>query len=124
MMDERKLSTIFGFADANIGKLAKLYLEESSTIKELDEKLKSIFKAKDFSSNEWREQINTLREIIGSLDMIEDYNSFKNTISKMSGLKGKNLFKPLRLLLTGAEHGPELSEVYPFIKPYLLEIIS
>ncbi|MBD3839003.1 MAG: glutamate--tRNA ligase [Epsilonproteobacteria bacterium] len=124
MMDERKLSTLFGFADANIGKLAKLYLEESSTIKELDEKLKSIFKAKDFSSNEWREQINTLREIIGSLDMIEDYNSFKNTISKMSGLKGKNLFKPLRLLLTGAEHGPELSEVYPFIKPYLLEIIS
>jgi len=123
-MDNKKLSTIFGFADSNIGVLAKLYLDEYSTIKELDEKLKAIFKPKDFSSNEWSEQITKLKEIISSLDMIEDYTTFKNTLSSKSALKGKNLFKPMRLLLTGSEHGPELSEVYPLIKPYLLEIIS
>jgi len=43
---------------------------------------------------------------------------------KESGLKGKNFFNPLRLLLTGAEHGPELSDIYPLIKSYLLEVAS
>ncbi|MCO4845914.1 MAG: glutamate--tRNA ligase, partial [Sulfurovum sp.] len=46
-MDDRQLSTLFGFADADIGKLAKLYLEEASTIKELIAKIKPIFAAKD-----------------------------------------------------------------------------
>ena len=40
-----------------------------------------------------------------------------------TGLKGKGFFMPLRILLTGAEHGPELSELYPLIKPYLKEIL-
>ena len=41
MIDDKKLSTLFGFADADIGKLAKLYLEEASTIKELESKIKT-----------------------------------------------------------------------------------
>jgi preprotein translocase subunit SecA len=103
-------------------KESQIDLIENGLMRELERSF--LLQKIDSAWKEHLQQINTLREIIGSLEMIEDYNSFKNTISKMSGLKGKNLFKPLRLLLTGAEHGPELSEVYPFIKPYLLEIIS
>ena len=35
LLDEMRLSKILGFADNDIGKLAKLYLEEASTIKEI-----------------------------------------------------------------------------------------
>jgi glutamyl-tRNA synthetase len=56
--------------------------------------------------------------------MINDFNEFKAHIMKESGLQGNDLLNPLRLILTGAEHGPELSEIYPLIKPYLLEVAS
>ena len=39
-------------------------------------------------------------------------------------LKGKNLFKPLRYILTGVDNGPNISDIYPLIKNYLGEIIK
>jgi glutamyl-tRNA synthetase len=123
MMDDKKLSTLFGFADADIGKLAKLYLEEASTLNELEAKIKPIFSPKNFD-NEWSEEMRTLQKIIQEAPMIDSFDEFKSYLMKESGLKGKQFFKPLRLLLTGAEHGPEVSEIYPLIKPYLLEVTS
>jgi glutamyl-tRNA synthetase len=123
MMDDKKLSTLFGFADADIGKLAKLYLEEASTIKELESKIRPIFSPKDFDG-EWGEQMRIIEKLILELPMINTFNEFQSTIMKESGLKEENFLKPLRVLLTGAEHGPELNDVYPLIKPYLLEVAS
>jgi len=122
-MDDRLLSTLFGFADEDIGKLAKLYLEEASTINELESKINPIFAPKNFEG-EWSAQMHTMEDIIQNAPMIDDFNAFKAHIMKESGLEGKNFFTPLRLILTGAEHGPELSEIYPLIKPYLLEVAS
>ena len=123
-IDDKQLSTLFGFADENIGKLAKLYLEEeASTVKELELKIQSIFSPKDFEG-EWSEQMKRIKDIIQNAPMIDDFNKFKSYIIKESGLKGNNLSKPLSLLLTGAEDGPELSDVYPLIKAYLLEVAS
>jgi len=122
-MNDRDLSTLFGFADANIGKLAKIYLEEASTIKELKAKIEPIFAPKDFEGK-WGTQMQTMEEIIQSADMIDDYDAFEAYILDNSGLQGTEFFKPLRLILTGAEHGPELSAIYPLIKSYLLEIAS
>jgi glutamyl-tRNA synthetase len=123
LMDDKRLSTLFGFADEDIGKLAKLYLEEASTIKELESKIKPIFAPKDFEGK-WSEEMNTIENIIQNAPMINDFNEFKAHIMKESGLQGNDLLNPLRLILTGAEHGPELSEIYPLIKPYLLEVAS
>jgi glutamyl-tRNA synthetase len=123
MMDDKQLSTLFGFADADIGKLAKLYLEEGSTINELEAKIRPIFTPKDFDG-EWGEQMRIMEKLIWELPMIETFDEFKTAIMKESGLKDKNLSKPLRILLTGAESGPELSDIYPLIKPYLLEVAS
>jgi glutamyl-tRNA synthetase len=123
MMDDKRLSTLFGFADADIGQLAKLYLEEASTINELEVEIKQIFSPKDFES-EWGAQMQTMEEIIQNAPMIDDFNDFKAHILKESGLDGEDFFTPLRLILTGAEHGPELSQIYPLIKPYLLEVAS
>jgi glutamyl-tRNA synthetase len=122
-MDDKQLSTLFGFADADIGKLAKLYLEEASTLKELETKIRPIFTPKDFNG-EWGEQMEIMKNLIAILPMIETFDAFKSIIMKESGLEGKDFSKPLRLLLTGAEYGPELSDIYPLIKPYLLEVAS
>ena len=123
LMDDKQLSTLFGFADADIGKLAKLYLEEASTLKELETKIRPIFTPKDFNG-EWGEQMEIMKNLIAILPMIETFDAFKSIIMKESGLEGKDFSKPLRLLLTGAEYGPELSDIYPLIKPYLLEVAS
>ena len=122
-IDNKLLSRLFGFADEKIGKLAKLYLEEASTINELESKIKPIFAPKNFEG-EWSAQMHTMEDIIQNAPMIDDFNEFKAHIMKESGLQGKDFFHPLRLILTGAEYGPELSEIYPLIKPYLLEVAS
>ncbi len=123
MMDDKKLSTLFGFADADIGRLAKLYLEECSTINELEAKIRPIFTPKDFSS-EWGEQMRVIAKVIADAPHFETFDAFKKHIMHESGLKGENFFKPLRNLLTATGNGPELSEIYPFIKSYILEVAS
>ena len=122
-MDDKQLSTLFGFADADIGKLAKIYLEEASTIKELIAKIMPIFAPKDFEG-EWGEQMRQMEILVQNAPMINDFDTFKSYMMKESGLKGKDFLKPLRLLLTGAQDGPELSDIYPLIKSYLLEVAS
>ena len=47
-----------------------------------------------------------------------DYDSWDNwtkVIGEKSGLKGKNLFMPLRLILTGKDKGPELKNFLPLL---------
>jgi len=122
-MDDKLLSSLFGFADADVGKLVKLYLEEASTINELALKIRPIFAPKDFEST-WAEEMKIMQKIIADAPMINDFSDFSNYIMKESGLKDTHFSKPLRVLLTGAEHGPELSHIYPLIKSYLLEIAS
>ena len=122
LMDDKKLSTLFGFADSDIGKLAKLYLEEASTTKELQVKISNIFGDKDFN-NEWGENMKIIQTIIKNAPYIEDFKEFKKYITKESGFKGKELFKPLRLILTNSGDGVELSALYPLIKSYILEVI-
>ena len=123
LMDSKDLSRAFGFADAAIGELAKCYLEEGSTIKEIKPKIEAIFSAKSFD-NEWGEQMKILQEAVKNAPDFDSFDEFKKYLMQQTGLKGKNFFKPLRLLLTGADHGPELSHLYPYLKSYLLEIVK
>ena len=43
------------------------------------------------------------------------WSIWTKSISTETGLKGKNLFLPLRLALTGMEHGPEMGKLLPLI---------
>ena len=123
LMDSKELSRAFGFADSAIGELVKCYLEEGSTVKEIKPKIEAIFSAKPKES-EWSEEMAQLAEAIKSAPAFESFDEFKSYLMQKTGLKGKKFFKPLRLLLTGAEHGPELSHLYPHLKSYLLEIVK
>ncbi len=123
LQDPLELSRYVGFADKSIGELAKVYLEEASTTKELRSKIKPIFEPK-VAGAEIEQGVMILRNIIKNMPHFEEYDEFKNYITKESGLKGKDLFKPLRFLLTGALNGPDLSVIYKYIKNYIQEVIK
>jgi len=122
-MDDKRLSTLFGFADADIGRLAKHYLKESATIKELEANIRPIFSPKT-ADESLKEAMETLREIIWNAPMIETFEDFKAYLAKESALDPHILEATLRVLLTGASRGPALEAIYPCIKSYLLEVIS
>jgi len=122
MIDELRLSKILGFADKDIGTLAKIYIEECDTTKQIKQRLNLIFSQKD-NLEGFEEEFKTLKECLKNAPFIDDFNELKKYITEQTGLKGKKLFMPLRYALTGATSGPNLSEIYPLIKNYLGEIL-
>ncbi|MCX6077043.1 MAG: glutamate--tRNA ligase [Campylobacterales bacterium] len=122
-LDVKELSRYVGFADSEIGELARVYLEEAGTTKELKAKINTIFAPKVIP-DEFREEAKIMSETIKNAPYFDEYEDFKNYIMNESGLKGKYFFKPLRLLLTGAEHGPDVAEVYKYLKNYIGEIVK
>ena len=121
LLDDMRLSKILGFADNDIGKLAKLYLEEASTIKEIKSKLNNIFSQKSTLEG-FEQESQTIKEVLKNAPYFENYDDLKDYVIQKTELKGKNLFKPLRYILTGVENGPNLTDIYPFIKNYIGEI--
>ena len=45
----------------------------------------------------------------------ETFRALANGVKERTGLKGKNLFHPIRVLLTGSHEGPELDLIIPAI---------
>jgi glutamyl-tRNA synthetase len=43
------------------------------------------------------------------------WSMWTNALKEKTGRKGKELFRPLRLALTGLDHGPELAVLLPLI---------
>ena len=121
LLDDMRLSKILCFADNDIGKLAKLYLEEASTIKEIKSKLNNIFSQKSTLEG-FEQESQTIKEVLKNSPYFENYDDLKDYVVQKTELKGKNLFKPLRYILTGVENGPNLTDIYPFIKNYIGEI--
>ena len=122
-MDDKELSRYVGFADDVIGRLAKLYLEEASTTKELKAKVAAVFGEKSVP-DEFAESAAKIKKAIIEAPYFDAFEPLKQHIIEVTGIKGKPLFKSLRILLTGAEHGPELADVYDCIKSYLGEIVK
>jgi nondiscriminating glutamyl-tRNA synthetase len=58
---------------------------------------------------------NDLREH-GTPGNADEYKAMVERLKTSTGLKGKALFMPLRLAITGSEHGPELVRVIPLLK--------
>ncbi len=123
MLDDKELSRYVGFADDDIGKMAKIYLDEVSTLKELRAKIEPIFAPKIVPVL-LLEQADTIRNVIQAAPYFEEFEMFQAYLVDKSGLQGELLVKPLRLLLTGAEDGADVSELYPYLKNYLEEIIK
>ncbi len=52
----------------------------------------------------------------GAPSNAEEYQQIVERLKAATGLKGKALFMPLRLVITGMEHGPELVKAIPLLK--------
>lgn len=61
----------------------------------------------------FRSALDVLGQVKGKDE--ELYDLFVNQLKTRAKVKGKNLFMPLRLALTGKEHGPELKRLFPVI---------
>lgn len=122
-LDDKTLSKLFGFADADIGKLAKLYLEECGTINTLETKIRLIFSPKNFQS-EFGVEMKKIADFIAEAPTFQTFEELKAYLNTKSSMNDTELYQLLQYLLTGSENGPELSKVYPLIKSYILEVIS
>ncbi len=121
-VDDLKLASLIGYSSEEIGKLAKIYLEEASTIKEIKRKIDKIFTPKRFEDEILNRDLEMLKLLTREAPHFEEFNDFKKYLMKSSGLKGRDFFQPLRFLFTGATKGPKLQDIYPYIKNYLKEI--
>ncbi|EAH6973977.1 glutamate--tRNA ligase [Campylobacter coli] len=119
MMADNELNTALNL-NKDLAQLAKFYTQEASTIKEIKEKLEAIFGAKDF--NEFEPECKILKDLLSQIEPFESYEEFKSYLLEKSQLKGKKFFMPLRIILTGNTHGPELNDLYPYIKNYINEL--
>lgn len=102
--------------------LIRFYTQESSLIGEIKDKISKIYSKTEICL-EYETEIQALKDAIHSLSYKDSFDEFKKALMETTSLKGKKFFMPLRLLITGAEHGPELSELYDFIKQDIKEII-
>lgn len=97
--------------------------EGLDNIFEITEKVDFIFEENiEIEEQELLDMVNTDDSKLVFNSMIEELNnvdsvdmefakSFMKTIQKKTNVKGKKLFMPVRIALTGSEHGPELVNV-------------
>ena len=103
--------------------MAKLFLEETSTLKELRAKIGPIFSPKNIPDAH-QAKCNILRELTIKAPHFDDYASYKSYLMQHSGIDEQNLHTSLRFLLSGAEQGPDMAELYTHIKNYLKEVVK
>jgi len=118
-MEAKKLSSIFGFADSDIGNLLKLFLNKAATINELEEFFTPLFQKK-----ECNEQEKELSKIILNAPYFKEYTSFKNYLLSQSSFNEEELEKSLRKLFLGVENDLDLGIIYNYLKSYLLEVVQ
>ncbi|CZE49404.1 glutamate--tRNA ligase [Campylobacter geochelonis] len=119
--DER-LAEVFGM-DKKFANLIRFYTQEASLVVEISEKIAQIYGKKDIP-DEFKESAEVLKKAILDMGIPVNFDEFKANLMQISGLKGKNFFMPLRVLLTNQTHGPELKELYTFIKDDIKEIVN
>jgi len=122
-LDAKELSRYVGFADQDIGELARVYLEEASTTKELKSKIQPIFEDKEIPK-EFAESARIMIKTIKNAPYFEEYDAFKKYIMNETDLKDTNFSKTLRYLLTGAKNGPDIAKIYKYLKNYIGEIVK
>jgi len=122
-MDAKELSRYVGFADAEIGELARLYLDEVVTTKALKTKIAPIFEERNIPSS-FTEEVERVAKAIKSAPYFDEYTDFRAYIAKETAVDEENLLKAIRILLTNAENGPDIEKVYKYLKNYIGEIVK
>lgn len=106
--------------------LARFYTQESSFVNEIGRKIELIFSPKNAELlQEWQSEADAICNAVAKMsEFPQEFSEFKETLTSQTALKGKPLFAPLRLLMTGTSKGPELKDLYPLVREELREIIK
>ena len=121
-LDATELSRYVGFADAEIGELARIYLNDVNTTKELRAKIAPIFSKRDIPQA-LKKQTTLMAKVIKNAPYFEEYDDFKHYVMQKTAFKEEDYLLSLRLLLTNAQNGPDLAEIYKYLKNYIKEIV-
>ncbi len=122
-MDNMRLSKLLGFADEDIGKLGKLYLNECSTLTEIKSKIDAIFSTKP-SLPILETQITLLQQHLKNAPFFEEFNELKAYLIKQTNLTEEEISLALHYILTGETTKVDIRKIYTYIKNYLGEIIK
>ncbi|MEA2049273.1 MAG: glutamate--tRNA ligase [Campylobacterota bacterium] len=123
LIDELRLSKIISYADKDIGTLAKIYLQECNTTKEIKAKIDDIFAPKH-TNDSFKDDLDKVKECIKDAPFMEKFDNLKEYVQKKTNLKEEELSIALRFALTAQTAGPNLGDIYPLIKNYLGEIVK
>ena len=98
-------SAIDKFSDAP--ELAKNYYLDDSQV-EFDQEAKDVLKEEDS-----KRLVDAFLEKLSQIDEIDEEfaSTIMKTLQKETGIKGKNLWFPIRAAITGSVHGPDLTSV-------------
>ena len=100
----------------DIGEFMPLFVGEDITIE--DEEAREVLADPDVPT-----VINAFKAKLAELPEwnADDVKKIFKAISKETGLKGKKVFMPIRVALTGQMHGPDLHFIIPVLGPELVE---
>lgn len=121
VMDTQKLASFIGYSSKNIGKLIKFYTKDYSTIKEIKEKIDTIFSLKTPNKNDAKDSF-LLRDIIQKAPTFDKFEEFSEYLLQKSGFDKERLLELLGFLMTGCKSGPNLNELYIYLKDDIKEI--
>ena len=120
-MEDKAVSRLYGFADSDIGRLVKLYLDHAATLPELDGYIRPFFAPKP-CAGEHEASMRLLADAIARMPILREYDGLIDYLQEATGLEGEALTVPLRLLMTGSATGPALEAIYPLIQSYITEV--
>lgn len=110
-----------------INEVLLLFKKQISYAQQINDLVHSTFLSNTYIKNIDPKILNSLKQnIIAQNNLLPEVASLilKN-IQNETQLKGKDLYMPIRLLLTGHEHGPELNKIMSILgKEKILEIIA
>ena len=121
-IDNLRLSKLLGFADEDLGALAKLFLSDCSTLNELKENMDLIFNKKKNSLDD--KNYDAVKNNLLKAPFFEDLSSLLSFLNKKTDINNEDLEKSLAFIIKNKEGGPTLSRIYPLIKNYLGEIVK
>lgn len=121
-MDDAALAGLLDFSGADFGKLAKLYVKEAATLGEIKPKLHAIFAPKTAPKNA-EASFERVQEALLKAPHFDTLDGLAAHLCAACALEKTHLLSLLRVLLSGAEEGPELGALYAIINPYLKEIV-
>ena len=121
-LDPKELSRYVGFADEEIGKLAKLFLEDVATTRELKKQIEPIFSKREVPK-ELQNSYKQLQKIVQTLPYVESFDDFEAAVFKELG-DVDHKKQLLSLLLCNTTECKQLNEVYDCLKNYIQEVVK